>query len=83
MAATLEHLSRTQFDALVLGLPWQRLGEAGVITRAVSAPVNWRQSGCTDGANVMAASSSPVITADSKSTNLDRSRCVRPAVVDG
>jgi len=25
-------LSREQFDALVLGLPWQRLGEAGVIT---------------------------------------------------
>lgn len=28
--ATLE-LGRTQFDALVLGLPWQRLGEAGII----------------------------------------------------
>ena len=25
-------LSRTQLDALVLGLPWQRIGEAGVIT---------------------------------------------------
>jgi transposase len=25
-------LSRGQFDALVLGLPWQRIGEAGVIT---------------------------------------------------
>jgi transposase len=24
-------LSRDQLDALVLGLPWQRLGEAGVI----------------------------------------------------
>ena len=24
--------TRPQFDALVLGLPWQRLGEAGVIT---------------------------------------------------
>ena len=24
-------LSRTQFDALVLGLPWQRLGDAGII----------------------------------------------------
>jgi len=24
-------LSRVQFDALVLGLPWQRLGEAGII----------------------------------------------------
>lgn len=24
-------LTRTQFDALVLGLPWQRVGEAGVI----------------------------------------------------
>ncbi|MBQ0933649.1 IS66 family insertion sequence element accessory protein TnpB [Ideonella sp. 4Y16] len=25
-------LTRPQLDALVLGLPWQRLGEAGVIT---------------------------------------------------
>ncbi len=25
-------LSRAQFEALSLGLPWQRLGEAGVIT---------------------------------------------------
>ena len=25
-------LTRVQLDALVLGLPWQRLGEAGVIT---------------------------------------------------
>ena len=25
-------VSRTQFDALVLGLPWQHVGEAGVIT---------------------------------------------------
>lgn len=25
-------LSRTRFDALVLGLPWQRVGEAGVIS---------------------------------------------------
>ena len=25
-------LNRTQFDALVLGLPWQHVGEAGVIT---------------------------------------------------
>lgn len=25
-------LSREQFDALVLGLPWQRLGSAGVIS---------------------------------------------------
>lgn len=25
-------LTRTQFDALVLGLPWQRVGEAGVIS---------------------------------------------------
>jgi transposase len=24
-------LNRSQFDALVLGLPWQRVGEAGVI----------------------------------------------------
>lgn len=23
---------REQFDALVLGLPWQRIGEAGIIT---------------------------------------------------
>jgi len=29
-ASTLQ-LSQTQFDALVLGLPWQRLGEAGII----------------------------------------------------
>ena len=25
-------LSQPQFDALVLGLPWQRIGDAGVIT---------------------------------------------------
>jgi transposase len=25
------NLTRPQFDALVLGLPWQRIGEAGVI----------------------------------------------------
>ena len=25
-------LERTQLDALVLGLPWQRMGEAGIIT---------------------------------------------------
>ena len=25
-------LARPQFDALVLGLPWQRIGEAGVIS---------------------------------------------------
>ena len=25
-------LSRAQFDALVLGLPWQRIGEEGIIT---------------------------------------------------
>ena len=25
------HISRLQFDALVLGLPWHRLGEAGII----------------------------------------------------
>lgn len=25
-------LTREQFDALALGLPWQRMGEAGVIT---------------------------------------------------
>ena len=25
-------LTQVQFDALVLGLPWQRIGEAGIIT---------------------------------------------------
>jgi transposase len=30
-AATTVSLSRLQLDALVLGLPWQRVGEAGVI----------------------------------------------------
>lgn len=30
-AATLT-LTRAQFDALVLGLPWQRIGDAGIIT---------------------------------------------------
>lgn len=25
-------LGREQFEALVLGLPWQRMGEAGIIT---------------------------------------------------
>lgn len=30
-AATTVSLTRAQFDALVLGLPWQRIGEAGVI----------------------------------------------------
>jgi transposase len=30
-AGTTLTLSRAQFDALVLGLPWQRLGAAGVI----------------------------------------------------
>jgi transposase len=30
-AATTASLSRAQFDALVLGLPWQRIGAAGVI----------------------------------------------------
>jgi transposase len=25
-------LSKVQFDALVLGLPWQRIGDAGIIT---------------------------------------------------
>ena len=29
-SATLQ-LTRPQFDALVLGLPWQRLGDAGII----------------------------------------------------
>jgi transposase len=31
-AATTLTLTRAQFDALVLGLPWQRIGEAGIIT---------------------------------------------------
>lgn len=31
-AGTTLNLTRPQFDALVLGLPWQRIGEAGVIT---------------------------------------------------
>ena len=31
-AANTASLTRAQFDALVLGLPWQRIGEAGVIT---------------------------------------------------
>ncbi len=31
-AATQLTLSRPQFEALVLGLPWQRIGEGGVIT---------------------------------------------------
>ena len=31
-AGTTLGLTRTQLDALVLGLPWQRLGEAGVIS---------------------------------------------------
>lgn len=31
-AANTASLSRAQFDALVLGLPWQRLGNGGVIT---------------------------------------------------
>ena len=31
-AATTLSLTRSQLDALVLGLPWQRIGEAGVIT---------------------------------------------------
>ncbi len=30
-AATTASLSRAQLDALVLGLPWQRIGEAGII----------------------------------------------------
>jgi transposase len=30
LASTLQ-LTRAQFDALVLGLPWQRLGDAGII----------------------------------------------------
>lgn len=29
---TVMTLTRAQLDALVLGLPWQRIGEAGVIT---------------------------------------------------
>ena len=31
-AASTASLTRAQFDALVLGLPWQRLGDGGVIT---------------------------------------------------
>ena len=31
-AANTASLTRAQFDALVLGLPWQRLGDGGVIT---------------------------------------------------
>ena len=31
-AATTATLSRTQFDALVLGLPWKNVGEGGTIT---------------------------------------------------
>jgi transposase len=31
-AGTTLTLTRAQLDALVLGLPWQRIGEAGVIT---------------------------------------------------
>ena len=31
-AGTTLTLTRAQFDALVLGLPWQRIGEAGIIT---------------------------------------------------
>lgn len=27
-----QHISRDQLDALVMGLPWQRIGQAGVIT---------------------------------------------------
>jgi transposase len=32
-AAVLPGLTRAQFDALVVGLPWQRLEQASVITR--------------------------------------------------
>lgn len=31
-AAAQLNLSRSQLDALVLGLPWQRMGNAGIIT---------------------------------------------------
>ena len=31
-AGTTLRLTRAQLDALVLGLPWQRIGEAGIIT---------------------------------------------------
>ena len=31
-SATQASLSRAQLDALVLGLPWQRVGECGIIT---------------------------------------------------
>lgn len=29
---TVQHINREQLDALVMGLPWQRIGQAGVIT---------------------------------------------------
>ena len=29
---TVQHISREQLDALVMGLPWARMGQAGVIT---------------------------------------------------
>ena len=31
-ATTTATISRTQFDTLVLGLPWKNVGEAGIIT---------------------------------------------------
>ena len=32
LAAAHWPLERSQLDALVLGLPWQRIGDAGIIT---------------------------------------------------
>ena len=29
---TVQHINREQLDALVMGLPWARIGDAGVIT---------------------------------------------------
>jgi transposase len=36
-------ISRAQFDALVLGLPWQRIGESGAIT-AIQPRLRWPNS---------------------------------------
>ncbi|MEJ7687679.1 MAG: IS66 family insertion sequence element accessory protein TnpB [Variovorax sp.] len=39
-------LTREQFDALVLGLPWQRLEQMQRITRLSSAALRWRRCRC-------------------------------------
>ena len=49
-------LTRAQLDALVLGLPWQRIGEAGVITRAVAR--TRAIAGCADARSARAAARS-------------------------